>query len=78
MAIKRSRRPDPVSRSRTEEVAIAICGSLYRECHCQHAPSVCESMMSAARKAIRVASPEFAETMAKADIAAANNLLHRP
>jgi hypothetical protein len=70
MATRRKTRI-PITRTVSEEVAISICRTLNHGCPCEHAPSVCDIMVRAGRKALMTGAPEFAEKIFEAERAAA-------
>lgn len=62
-------RPKLVERSTTERAAIAVCRSVYHgQCACDKAPTVCATMMLAARCAIGIADPALAQRLSQEDI----------
>lgn len=71
MAVKRPKRLPPITRVPCEEVAIAICEVINRDCPCKRAPGVCSIMIFAARAALRTGAPEAAEKIFKAEMDAA-------
>lgn len=55
----RTRARTTAERSVIEQASIAVCRAVYGvNCPCARAPSVCESMRSAARAVLAVAAPE--------------------
>lgn len=70
MKTKRKRWPVPV-KTTTELAAMAACKVINPECVCEHAPSVCGTMVHAARAVLLIAAPEIYERLGKADIEAA-------
>lgn len=54
MAIQRRPQPMTITRTTTEEAAIAICKAVYPTCACERAPTICAPMMQAAIDAEKI------------------------